>query len=869
MSRSSSWMPFLCVAALATAGDVRAGEAARLDPADRERYVVFDAATSAKPPGVAGDKGVALDIKASLVTSGERKAVGMRVAWKPELQSAALILDPNAKMLGDPDFPVKPQELLIHCHATRGSALVVRIGDGDDLFESESELADEEWRDVKLALPAGMAGWRTLSKGDGALDARVRRLEVGLRSRTAPNGTLELSRVSLLPSPLEVRFTTRVPGNLFVTGDKPTGTISLGQAAGDAGARIVIEDAFGNVVRELEGGILGGKESEVALPDDFGYYVVRARVRGYRADGAASYAMIPDNRVAGPEPNSPFGVVCHWGDYWYKPQIGEVVKRSGIAWIRDGVHQDDTRPGGAYEAIKANGLCMFGGTAWCPAREEDVRKPDGTYQFQGFLGRRTAWAKTVGAEVDFYDMCNEPVFAWSRVFGRPRWLEVFSGYFAPQYLAAVQQGDPGGRIFWEGYPDQAELFIKSGGGKSIGGISPHPYAHKAEPEDHDLLNGGYAKLIELTGAAGLKWPVWIGEIGFTTFIGDSQHFKSVSELEQAGLLVRAITLHLAAGVEKVHYYDMVEWTLASWGGDPSKDATNCEYHFGLVRKDLSPKPGIVAYANLIAQTKGCQWLGRARLRGGNDVHGYVFQRPGEKPGLVAWMRKGTSPVTVPAGAAITDLFGKLTSWPGGDLTLSVTPVFISGWNVEVDPIPSYALLPRIHDATAVKLGPRYGSIRSTAAAVERKAKPAPVERVDLPPPVARSDAVVAWNTRLYEALLGRIAKRKGPSFVLDSLKQAVRIEAVEGQQLSAQLGISSQLTIEWKRLTPLDRLRMAQAMLADGNDEFDNPGNALVAYHAMAVNQIDVAKEHLAKSGPLADLVKASFEGARSAKDGQ
>jgi hypothetical protein len=543
---------------------------------------------------------------------------------------------------------------------------------------------------------------------------------------------------------------------------------------------------------------------------------------------------------------------------------GVIVKRAGIAWIRDVHHQDTTNPGGSYPAIKENGLCCMSITGYCPGNEQDVRKPDGTYDFSDFLGRRSTYAKTVGGEIDFYDMTNEPVFQWSKVFAgkNDRWIEIFSKHFTPQYEAALQKADPGSRILWEGYPDQMETFIKSGGAKSVFAISPHTYWFKAEPEDRGELTGGYAKQVEFMKKNDLNWPVWIGEMGCTTFLGESQHFKSVTELEQAASLVRACCAHYAAGVEKIFWYDLVEWTAATWKGDPTNDAYNCEFHFGIVRKDFSPKPAIAAYANLIAQVKGCRWLGRAK--GKRDVYIYAYQRPGEKTGLVAWMRKGTSPLALPAGAQVTDIFGKLTVWGGGEFTLGEVPVYIAGCEIEVEPVPTYAQLPRHFDSTDVKLGVRYG-VRSQVASRDRLPKTEGANPVAAAQRTVKPAVAAEWNKTLFDLMLARVAEGKSPKFDLESMRQKVRITSVKGTLLNAKTDTDATVTIEWKQLNELDRFRLAQALFWAAGDEFDVPGNAMVAFFALAARQEGLAQRHLKNCGAQAEVVLAGFDSAAPA----
>lgn len=859
--RPAAWL-LLC-------GALVAGEAAR--PEDAYLFTVFDAASAAKPPALAGDRGPAAEVAVSSATVDDRKLARLQVRFKPGLQYAAMELDATTqgKAFADPDLPAEPEAIVIACRASRGAQLVVRIGDGADQFESESAVAEEGWRELRLALPADLRGWKAVARGDGRLNGRIRSLAVGLRAGTAASGTLDLARVALLPAPLDIGFATKAPGNLFLTGERPVGTISAGKA-GDGLARIRIEDAFGTVVKELDQVPLNGVD--IALPEEFGYYTVRARQLGWRPGAAASYAVIPDNRVPGREPNSPYGINCHYGNYWYKPLAAEIVKRVGIGWIRDGHAAKDSaaEQDHALENASAQGLCYFPHFGWAPQSKEENRKADGGYDFAPVTDQQKAYAKNVAAAVDCYDMLNEPDLHWMRLFGGDRtsglWIDVYAKWFGPAFQRATAAADPAATVFWEGGLKQAEAYFARAPVGTIGGISPHSYAHKAKPEDHGDLNGGYAAYADFVRKNKLSWPIWIGELGFTTFIGSTEHYIAVSELEQAAQLVRALSLNLAHGAEKVFYYDLVEWTMATWKGDPSNDASNCEFHFGIVRKDYTPKPGIAAYANLIAQTKGCRWLGRVRLKGGDEVHAYAFQRGDERPGMVAWTRSGTAPLALPAGTQVTDLFGRQSAWAGGELTLGEVPVYIAGINPEgIEAIPTYAQLPRLHDATAVQLGPLYGRARPVA---QRKARPAPPPAAARPAPAAWTaapDALAAWDATLLQSVRARLAKRKTPAFRIDALRQVVRVEAVEGDEVSARIGVDALFTCSWRKLTAMDRLRLAQALLADGGDEFDAAGNALVAFHARAAGEEELAQIHLGKSGLEAARVQASFTQAAPA----
>jgi len=166
-------------------GSVAAGEAPKAPARDagKDLFTVFSAAGADKAPALTGDPGVATDARPGLYTVGDRKAAAFRLAFKPAQRYAVWLLDASSvpKAFSDPDLPPEPEQLAIVCRASKGCSLVVRLSDGDDAFESERDVTNEDWNDVKLALPKDMKGWQPATRGDG-------RVEVADRVRPAAPG---------------------------------------------------------------------------------------------------------------------------------------------------------------------------------------------------------------------------------------------------------------------------------------------------------------------------------------------------------------------------------------------------------------------------------------------------------------------------------------------------------------------------------------------------------------------------------------------------------------------------------------------------------------------------------------------------------
>jgi len=435
----------------------------------------------------------------------------------------------------------------------------------------------------------------------------------------------------------------------------------------------------------------------VDMPRVLGYYhvVLTATDDTHSSVAKASYAVIPANPALHTcEPGSPFGVNTHFNQGW-PAEIGAIVKRAGIAWIRDGEASMDDR---ALPVAKSNSLCYMPCiTTWTMPlvemlKAERKKNPNAeTFDFSEAVEWYRRFAAKYGKDIDAYDLANEPHGAWSSALGGGwwggPWLKTFSD-FGRQVSAAIRSADPGALIVWEDidrllwYKD----FIKYGASDAIDVISPHPYnLHQAKPEPEDqVLLTTFGDFNQICKTNNLKWKVWSGEVGFSSFQRDKStatpFYSSNTEDEQARKLVRMMVLELAAGVDKIFWYDF-----KNDGWDPH----NPEHNFGLVRADLLPKPALVAYANFISRTRGGKWLGRYNIGSGAEAFAYILERS-KVPALVAWSRQSAQealPVTSDVAAVtVTDIYGRGQSVPVKNhllsLKFSTSPIYIDGLTFE-------------------------------------------------------------------------------------------------------------------------------------------------------------------------------------------
>lgn len=501
-----------------------------------------------------------------------------------------------------------------------------------------------------------------------------------------------------------VTLKTDVPGNLFYPGKPTRGVLTVPPTpdASDVEIGGQLFDAAGAVVSSLPPVALNpGNDfsAPVQLPDGPGFY--RVALEAGAGEGAkraeTRYAVIPSNSALDRrDPDSPFGVNTHFNQGW-PADSGAIAKRAGVAWIRDGEASLEDR---ALPVAKANQLCYLPCfTHWrgpLAARfREKLQQAGGAvpaWDFTDVVDWHRKYAEKYGDDVECYDLMNEPHGPWSQVLGGGwyggKWLETFA-QFGRQVTEAIHEADPGAKVLWEDV-DQLmwyKRFPELGVGETIDGISPHPYnLHRSRPlpEEQPTISQlpDYHAFVRRHN---LRWMLWSGEVGFSSFTlaetTGAGFYTPHSELEQAQMLVRMMVVQLANGVEKIFWYDF-----RNDGWDPH----NPEHNFGLIRHDGTPKPAVVAYANLAHRLTGAGWLGEYGIGGGADAYVCTTGETGD-PLLIAWVRRGarTEPVPVASDVpvvAVTDIFGatQTVSVRGHSLRLELTesPVYVSGLTPE-------------------------------------------------------------------------------------------------------------------------------------------------------------------------------------------
>ena len=615
-------------------------------------------------------------------------------------------------------LPAGTKEIRFQARTDAQVVFIVRIHDSKgQTHQKHVSLTSGPWQEVVLSLSEPWPH-RYGGPADGTLYQPIVRIEFLRAAGSEPAaGTVYLDDVQAVATAssdewrgyywkrAEGGLRVDVPGNLFYPSDAVKADVFVTPApfpeTGELNATLSFFDAFEKPVASVPVAMKGdgaGLGASVALPEAPGFYYVKLAV----SDGQRSrefetrYAVIPPNGDPDRrDPESPFGVNTHFNQGW-PAEVGAIVKRAGIAWIRDG----EANPGdSAFPVAQANKLCYLPCfTHWTAKAAGQLRaylEAGKTEPSDWDFGEAAAWhgsfAEKYGHAVDYYDLMNEPHEQWGAVMGGSwwggAWLRGFAEY-GRQVTAAIGEADPGATVLWEDV-DQLlwySQWVKLGVSDYVGGISPHTYnLHRNAPlpEQQPVL-GQFPAFFAFRREHKLNWPVWAGEVGFSSFVMGAKSgpfYTPQTESQQASMLVRMMATQFTAGMDKIFWYDFRN---DGWERDYH------EHNFGLIRADNTPKPAVVAYANFVSQFRHGRWLGQYNIGGGARCLAFLRSMDNRFV-LVAWALEGSKsePIPVDSGSKevrVTDIYGQIATIAakGGTvvLPLSTSPVYVTGLGEE-------------------------------------------------------------------------------------------------------------------------------------------------------------------------------------------
>jgi len=452
-------------------------------------------------------------------------------------------------------------------------------------------------------------------------------------------------------------------GNVFLTTDELVLPVRA-----DGPVRFAIRDLWGGVVAEGAAEPKGDLALIRPPAGRLGYFTLEL-------DGKTltSFAVITPVDIA-KMPDNPFGVMCHFAQGW-DVDVMPLIAKAGIGSFRDEhywAHVEQRR--GEYIFPERSDRYMkeaarlgldplivmsFGNKLY--DHEDGPSTPEG---YLGYARYGEAILRRYAGQVRWLEVWNEYNGTWcppAARADRPRYyaemIKHVHGYLKPRYpdvkllgCACVHVPIP----YLEGV-------FRRGGLDYMDAVVIHPY--RDVPEGVELELRELRELIRKHNG-GREKPVWATEFGAMAGLGR----------ERASYLARMCVLLLSEKVERMYWYLMRNY----------QDFPD----MGLVEKPEHPwgryavKPPYVAYANLIRQLYGAEYVGREAYRKYTRAYVFLFRRAREEI-RACW---GTEPVDIELVTskplAVVDMMGnESTLVPRGGrarLELGLDPVFVRG-----------------------------------------------------------------------------------------------------------------------------------------------------------------------------------------------
>jgi polysaccharide biosynthesis protein PslG len=217
--------------------------------------------------------------------------------------------------------------------------------------------------------------------------------------------------------------------------------------------------------------------------------------------------------------------------------------------------------------------------------------------------------------------------------------------------------------------------LAAGALSSADAISIHQYifhstGYRKTPEalvDH--INAAENTVRSYNG--GKDFPLYLTETGWpTTVLGTPP--DEVADFDAQTVLL-APTMPFLKGI---WWYDFQ---------DNGTDPSNVEDNFGLVRADLSPKPGYFALSAVTRWVNGAKFSGRITASD-PAVDGSKFVLPNGEQGMAIWKQgTGSSQVKIKGARATQSLYSGLPGATSDPLILNLTeaPVWVTGTTLEL------------------------------------------------------------------------------------------------------------------------------------------------------------------------------------------
>lgn len=364
----------------------------------------------------------------------------------------------------------------------------------------------------------------------------------------------------------------------------------------------------------------------------------------------AAVLLLSFATVRAAEPLSPYGVCAHLArgdEHGTARQELRLMREAGIGWARADFSWTSVqrKAGGPWHFEHLDETLQW-------AEEEGVR-------ILPILDYDTPWATPAYKHLDLWlefvqrvvSRYKDRIRVWE-VWNEPNlknfWRDEPNAANYVTLLAAtykkIKQIDPqlivlcGGTA---GIPwDYLEGIYKAGGRESFDVMNIHPYRYPRSPEEAPLVEDLRRLRRMMTEYGDANKPIWITEVGWPTHQGK----RGISLQRQAEILPRCYLLAIEAGVEVIFWYE--------FQATEHKPDYN-ENHFGMVHRDLSPKPAYTAMNALTTVRPAGSTRRDGTLRVG-DVYRCSWTRPDRKIGWALWRPATATTVSLRMKGAVNE-----------------------------------------------------------------------------------------------------------------------------------------------------------------------------------------------------------------------
>ncbi|WP_373232765.1 hypothetical protein [Cohnella sp.] len=460
-------------------------------------------------------------------------------------------------------------------------------------------------------------------------------------------------------------------------------------------------NVWGEPVTSGSAPVSGGKlRLNVPVPED-GYYRLRveASLGGTLVKAMeTTFATLPEFDLSAVT-DSPFGIQTHYGINWNKEMI-PLLKYAGTKNVRESFYWSEVEINkGQYsfnpkvtlpmQSFKEFGIDPFLVFAFSNKHYDGGQTPYTEEAHTAYANYVKAMMGKFGSQLKAGEIWNEfnlPYFGGNGPAASR--ADVYFNLLKKSYEASksVQPelnvvGGATAGIPYEWLQDVFEL----GGLNYMDSLSVHPYRYPQTPEglleEINTLNQ-----FVRDHNNGETIPLWFSEIGWPTHLNPT----GVDENTQAAYLIRAYVLSIAAGVEKIFWYNLM---------DTGTDKLYNEHNFGVIHNtgdalgSYTPKPAYVALATLTRQLTGANPVSQDLADG---IYHYIFNKNNEKMNVLWSLDKKDVTLNTQAPLTVTDMMGrKITYTPLQGkvyMTLTGEPLFILGNINSVNHTSPFSLL---------------------------------------------------------------------------------------------------------------------------------------------------------------------------------